>query len=316
MSCIKFPSSKTELVRTGNKENNYDQITAQIIAVANEEFGQKNWSHSITNQTLDFIESVNGQYRAGCASIVKVQLKDGTFHEDIAYSFTEGSTKGSAIMRARLSSFNGAFKKALTCFGNKVLDKFNSPPNIVSVSVTKEVNNQNNNKHELNSRSNSIIPRTNLPVNVNVPEAIPDVDFMPLSQTDALMNSVDLDNLVATEESTGNANKKTTFIPKVPHEAVKESVNATSNCNRQPVSAKTAVTQCLDTNQNLNNATNNNAELTSVSKPVVSTAMTEEEMRLERKRKQRERQEEFKRKEELKKKCNNGAVGAPPNARY
>uniref|UniRef100_A0ABD2WZX1 Uncharacterized protein n=1 Tax=Trichogramma kaykai TaxID=54128 RepID=A0ABD2WZX1_9HYME len=310
MSCIKFPSSKTELVRTGNKENNYDQITAQIIAVANEEFGQKNWSHSITNQTLDFIESVNGQYRAGCASIVKVQLKDGTFHEDIAYSFTEGSTKGSAIMRARLSSFNAAFKKALTCFGNKVLDKFNSPSNILSVSVTKEVNNKNNNKHELNSRSNSIIPPTSLPVNVNVPEVIPDVDFMPLSQTDALMNSVDLDNLVATEESTGNTNKKTTFIPKVPH-AVKENVNAPSNCNPQPVSAKTA-----DSNQNLNNATNNNAELTLVSKPVVSTAMTEEEMRLERKRKQRERQEEFKRKEELKKKCNNGAVGAPPNARY
>ena len=48
---------------------------------------------------------MTGKYQAGCITIVKIQLKDGTFHEDMGYSYTEGSTKGSAVQKSRLVSY-------------------------------------------------------------------------------------------------------------------------------------------------------------------------------------------------------------------
>ena len=50
----------------------------------------------------DFVDYVTGRYHAGCASIVKVQVNNGNFHEEMGYSYAEGSSKGSAIQRARL----------------------------------------------------------------------------------------------------------------------------------------------------------------------------------------------------------------------
>lgn len=47
---------------------------------------------------------MGGKYQAGCSSIVRVQLHNGSFHENVGYSCTEGSSKGSAIQKARLVS--------------------------------------------------------------------------------------------------------------------------------------------------------------------------------------------------------------------
>ncbi|XP_015124336.1 DNA repair protein RAD52 homolog isoform X5 [Diachasma alloeum] len=71
----------------------------------------------------DFVEYVLGKYQIGCAAFVRVQLADGTFHEELGYSNAESSTKGSAIYTARVSSITHGLKKALICFGGIIEDK-------------------------------------------------------------------------------------------------------------------------------------------------------------------------------------------------
>lgn len=43
-----------------------------------------------------------GKYVCGCVTLLKVQLKDGTFHEDMGYCYTEGAMKGLTIHCARI----------------------------------------------------------------------------------------------------------------------------------------------------------------------------------------------------------------------
>lgn len=60
--------------------------------------------HTSIHCFLDFIDSVAGSYRAGCACIVRIQLNNGNFHETVGYSCAEGSSKGSAIQKSRFVS--------------------------------------------------------------------------------------------------------------------------------------------------------------------------------------------------------------------
>ncbi|XP_078035574.1 uncharacterized protein LOC144469306 [Augochlora pura] len=119
-SCIKIPA-------TGSRQNNamacqkldLNEVFAlnrELIALANRAFGEGKWSHSITNQTIDFAELFMGKYICGCATFVKIQLHNGIYHEDMAYHNAEGTTKGLAIHSARIVSLTEAFKKVLTCF--------------------------------------------------------------------------------------------------------------------------------------------------------------------------------------------------------
>lgn len=43
-----------------------------------------------------------GKYVCGCVTFVKIQLKDGTFHEDMGYCNAEGNLKGLSIYFARI----------------------------------------------------------------------------------------------------------------------------------------------------------------------------------------------------------------------
>ena len=45
-------------------------------------------SHSVTNSTIDFVDHNNGRYYVGVSAFVRVQLKDGAFHEDVGKYFT------------------------------------------------------------------------------------------------------------------------------------------------------------------------------------------------------------------------------------
>ena len=78
----------------------------RAISLANEIFGFNGWSHSVTQQTIDFVDhnqvektnliarvnmmSVQGRFYVGVSAFVRVQLKDGVFHEDIGYGTSEG----------------------------------------------------------------------------------------------------------------------------------------------------------------------------------------------------------------------------------
>uniref|UniRef100_A0A3Q2FLX6 DNA repair protein RAD52 homolog n=1 Tax=Cyprinodon variegatus TaxID=28743 RepID=A0A3Q2FLX6_CYPVA len=62
----------------------------RVISLANEMFGYNGWSHSISQQNVDFVDLINGKFYVGVSAFVKVQLKDGSYHEDVGYGVSEG----------------------------------------------------------------------------------------------------------------------------------------------------------------------------------------------------------------------------------
>ncbi|XP_063595130.1 uncharacterized protein LOC134772038 [Penaeus indicus] len=91
----------------------------RLISLANEIFGFNGWSHSVTNQTIDFVDHYNGRYYVGVSARVRVQLKDGVFHEDIGYGVSEGmKSKALSIEKARKEAVTDGMKRALKSFGN------------------------------------------------------------------------------------------------------------------------------------------------------------------------------------------------------
>ena len=68
----------------------------KVINLANEVFGFNGWSSAIQNIQIDFVdENQNGRVSLGLSVIVRVTLKDGTFHEDVGYGHIE-NCKGKA----------------------------------------------------------------------------------------------------------------------------------------------------------------------------------------------------------------------------
>ncbi|XP_068217710.1 uncharacterized protein [Palaemon carinicauda] len=91
----------------------------RLIALANEIFGFNGWSHSVTNQTIDFVDHYNSRYYVGISARVRVQLKDGVYHEDIGYGVSEGmKSKALSIEKARKEAVTDGMKRALKSFGN------------------------------------------------------------------------------------------------------------------------------------------------------------------------------------------------------
>ncbi|KAG7202844.1 hypothetical protein KM043_009995 [Ampulex compressa] len=125
-SCIKIPPASgkqnltSSIISPKSDAKDAMRINDELISLANRILGEENWSHTVTNQTLDFAESFMGKYVSGCATFVKIQLGNGIFHEDMGYCHAEGPTKGLAIYSARINSLTNAFKKVLMCFGGRI----------------------------------------------------------------------------------------------------------------------------------------------------------------------------------------------------
>uniref|UniRef100_A0A3Q3EZI3 DNA repair protein RAD52 homolog n=1 Tax=Labrus bergylta TaxID=56723 RepID=A0A3Q3EZI3_9LABR len=47
----------------------------RVISLANEMFGYNGWSHSISQQNVDFVDLINGKFYVGVSAFIKVQLK-------------------------------------------------------------------------------------------------------------------------------------------------------------------------------------------------------------------------------------------------
>ncbi|CAL8358262.1 unnamed protein product [Lota lota] len=91
----------------------------RVISLANEMFGYNGWSHSISQQNVDFVDLVNGKFYVGVSAFIKVQLKDGSFHEDVGYGVSEGlRSKALSLEKARKEAVTDGMKRALKCFGN------------------------------------------------------------------------------------------------------------------------------------------------------------------------------------------------------
>ncbi|KAJ5938791.1 hypothetical protein N7466_001925 [Penicillium verhagenii] len=93
----------------------------KCINLANEVFGFNGWSSSIQKVDIDFIEENEntGKVSLGISVIVRVILKDGTFHEDIGYGHIENCKgKAAAFEKAKKEGTTDALKRTLRTFGN------------------------------------------------------------------------------------------------------------------------------------------------------------------------------------------------------
>ncbi|XP_007896705.2 DNA repair protein RAD52 homolog isoform X1 [Callorhinchus milii] len=100
----------------------------KVVTLANELFGYNGWSHSITQQNVDFVDLINGKFYVGVSAFVKVQLKDGSYHEDVGYGVSEGlKSKALSLEKARKEAVTDGLKRSLKSFGNVlgncILDK-------------------------------------------------------------------------------------------------------------------------------------------------------------------------------------------------
>lgn len=107
--------------RTGPGGQKVHYIAAEkCIALANEVFGFNGWSSSIQNIQVDFVdENPGGKISLGLSVIVRVTLRDGTFHEDIGYGHIENCKgKAAAFEKAKKEGTTDALKRTLRSFGN------------------------------------------------------------------------------------------------------------------------------------------------------------------------------------------------------
>jgi DNA repair and recombination protein RAD52 len=93
----------------------------KVINLANEIFGFNGWSSAIQNIQIDFVDenATTGKISLGLSVIVRVTLKDGTFHEDVGYGHIENCKgKAAAFEKCKKEGTTDALKRALRSFGN------------------------------------------------------------------------------------------------------------------------------------------------------------------------------------------------------
>ncbi|KAJ8100389.1 hypothetical protein POJ06DRAFT_252562 [Lipomyces tetrasporus] len=94
----------------------------KAINLANEVFGFNGWSSEIKSIHEDYVDvKETGKIDVGISVVVRVTLKDGTFHEDIGFGHVENArNKYMALSKCKKEATTDATKRALRCFGNSV----------------------------------------------------------------------------------------------------------------------------------------------------------------------------------------------------
>lgn len=104
----------------GGKKVHY-VAAEKCIQLANSVFGFNGWSSQIIDFQVDFVDENPQTLKVslGLSVVVRVTLKDGTFHEDIGYGHIE-NCKGKAVAfeKAKKEGTTDALKRALRNFGN------------------------------------------------------------------------------------------------------------------------------------------------------------------------------------------------------
>ncbi|KAG7191867.1 DNA repair protein rad52 [Scheffersomyces spartinae] len=93
----------------------------RALNLANEIFGFNGWSSELVSTQVDYFDThgQSGKYSLGLAVLVRITLKDGTFHEDFGYGFIDNAkSRAMAFEKCRKEAFTDAVKRCLRCFGN------------------------------------------------------------------------------------------------------------------------------------------------------------------------------------------------------
>ncbi|KAI5956715.1 RAD52 [Candida jiufengensis] len=93
----------------------------KALNLANEIFGFNGWNSELISCEIDYFDTHgnSGKYSLGLSIVVRVTIKDGTFHEDIGYGFVENAkSKAMAFEKCKKEAFTDGIKRCLRCFGN------------------------------------------------------------------------------------------------------------------------------------------------------------------------------------------------------
>ncbi|WFD18690.1 DNA repair protein rad52 [Malassezia caprae] len=92
----------------------------KAIDLANEIFGFNGWSTSVVSLDVDYLDvhPETGKCQCGVSAIVRITLRDGTYHEDVGYGHAEGARgKHAALEKCKKEAITDSIKRGLKTFG-------------------------------------------------------------------------------------------------------------------------------------------------------------------------------------------------------
>ncbi|KAG7819931.1 hypothetical protein KL909_004680 [Ogataea angusta] len=109
-------------IRSGPGQSKVNYLEGwKAINLANEIFGPTGWRSELRSFQVDYIDERNGRVSLGLSSIVRVILRDGTYHEDIGYgSIDNCNSKSAAFDKCKKEAATDGMKRALRQFGNSL----------------------------------------------------------------------------------------------------------------------------------------------------------------------------------------------------
>lgn len=93
----------------------------RALNLANEIFGFNGWLLELISSQVDYFDTQHGTGRIsmGLSVVVRITIRDGTYHEDFGYGYIENSkNKAMAFEKCKKEAFTDGLKRCLRCFGN------------------------------------------------------------------------------------------------------------------------------------------------------------------------------------------------------
>jgi len=103
-------------------KNTYYIDGGTSYSLANDIFGFDGWKSQIINTQIDYAKEKqknSNRWNIGVSVIVRVELKNGTYHEDLGFGEAINiKGRGAALQKAKKEAVTDATKRALRVFGN------------------------------------------------------------------------------------------------------------------------------------------------------------------------------------------------------
>lgn len=187
----------------------------KAINLANEIFGFNGWNTELKEYKVDYIDDKNGAISMGLSCIVRIVLKDGTFHEDVGYgSIDNCRSKAMAFEKCKKEACTDGMKRALRQFGNALGNCLYDKDFLQHITkVSMEPNKFDENA--LMRRSVTVPKLENTNNNLNTPKiqpilnknTIPSVNMIPLKKIGEGENRELVMKSVSPSRSSGKAHK-------------------------------------------------------------------------------------------------------------
>ncbi|CAM9229155.1 unnamed protein product [Phaeothamnion confervicola] len=118
----------------GGKKVDY-VMAGEQIAMANNIFGFNGWSCRVTQLQTDVhrFDQGSSMYKIGVSAVVRVTLKDGSYHEDLGYGEAIMRSETQAMDKAKKQAVTDARKRALRLFGEALGNSINNKEKIEAI---------------------------------------------------------------------------------------------------------------------------------------------------------------------------------------